>query len=117
MSHPGTFPARPRPHFQDPLHFKESPAPALGTSRATVDTSKSNKDRLTRARHRPVPGFERRILDDDGDPRIVAGEQRSRAVLIDVQAPDFRGPMTGNHKDGHDQSFQVPPNAMQASHT
>jgi hypothetical protein len=58
------------------------------------DASEPDKDRLVRRDGRPVSRFERRILHDHQDLRVIAREEHSRSILIDIQTMNFRGAVT-----------------------
>src|SRR2546422_4341516 len=88
--------AGPRPHLEDLLNFKQ-PLPTVDASRVSVHPAKTHEHGLVRQRGGPViPALECRILHRDDRLRIITREERSRAVLVHIQAMDFRGPMTGN---------------------
>ncbi len=96
MRHAWALPAGPRPHLEDLLNCKEA-LPTVDASRVPVHAAKAHKHGLVLQRGGPViPALERRVLHRDDRLRIITREERSRAVLVHIQAMDFRGPMTGN---------------------
>src|SRR2546426_3117484 len=90
------LPAGPRPYLEDLLDCKD-PLPAVDAPRVSVHPAKAHEHGLIRQRGGPViPALECRILHRNDRLRIITREERSRAVLVHIQAVDFRGPMTGN---------------------
>src|SRR6266566_2574724 len=88
--------AGPRPYLEDLLNCKD-PLPTVDASFMSAHAAEAHEHRLVRQRGGPVvPRLECRVLDRDDGRRIITGKQRSRAVLVHIQAVDFRGAMTGN---------------------
>lgn len=88
--------APPRPHFENLLNLKETLS-TVDASLVPVHPAKTHEHRLGgQRRSLVVPSLQCRILNHDAGARVVTGEERSRAVLVHIQAVDFCGPMTGN---------------------
>ena len=96
LRHAGTLTAGTRPHFQNLLNLKDA-LPPVDASLVSIHAAQTHEHGLLGRRSGPVvSGREHRILVRHDSFRVVTRKERSRAVLVDIQAVDFRGPMTGN---------------------
>src|SRR5947209_19876764 len=90
-----TLAAGSRPHFQNLLNLKDA-LPPVDASLVSIHAAQTHEHGMVGPRTGPVvSGPEHTILNRHDRFRIVTRTERSRAVLVDIQAVDCRPTMTG----------------------